>query len=64
MVEPLGHRQTKEAGTRMLDLTPLRHIPTLPQADPEHGYQASDFIHYGGQTSTAWRLPYVVLIVM
>src|SRR6516225_2627684 len=32
MVEPLGHRQTKEAGTRMPDLTSPRHIPTLPTA--------------------------------
>ena len=30
MVEPLRHRQTKEAETRMPDLTPPRHIPTLP----------------------------------
>ena len=30
MVEPLRHRQTKEAGTRMPDLTSPRHIPTLP----------------------------------
>ena len=30
MVEPLRHRQTKGAATRMLDLTPPRHIPTLP----------------------------------
>jgi hypothetical protein len=32
MVEPLRHRQTKEAGTRMPDLTSPRHIPTLPKA--------------------------------
>ena len=30
--EPLRHRQTKEAETRMPDLTPPRHIPTLPSA--------------------------------
>ena len=29
MVEPLRHRQTKGAATRMPDLTPPRHIPTL-----------------------------------
>jgi len=34
MVEPLGHRQTKEAGTRMPDLTSPRHIPTLPVNEP------------------------------
>jgi hypothetical protein len=30
MVEPLRHRQTKGAATDMFDLTPPRHIPTLP----------------------------------
>jgi len=30
MVEPLRHRLTKGAETRMLVLTPPRHIPTLP----------------------------------
>jgi hypothetical protein len=30
MVEPLRHRQTKEAATDMFDLQPPRHIPTLP----------------------------------
>ena len=35
MVEPLRHRQTKEAATDMLDLQPPRHIPTPPFAtDP------------------------------
>jgi hypothetical protein len=28
--EPLRHRQTKGAATDMVDLTPPRHIPTLP----------------------------------
>ena len=32
MVEPLRHRQTKEAATDMLDLQPPRHIPTPPFA--------------------------------
>ena len=32
MDEPLRHRRTKGAATRMLDLTPPRHIPTLPIA--------------------------------
>jgi uncharacterized protein with beta-barrel porin domain len=31
MVEPLRHRQTKEAATDMFTLQPPRHIPTLPQ---------------------------------
>src|SRR5258707_10486832 len=30
MAEPLRHRQTKEAATDMLYLTPPRHISTLP----------------------------------
>ena len=33
MVQPLRHRQTKEAATDMLNLPALRHIPTLP---PSH----------------------------
>jgi hypothetical protein len=32
MVEPLRHRQTKGAATDMFDLTPPRHISTLPIA--------------------------------
>jgi hypothetical protein len=32
MADPLRHRQTKGAATDMVDLTPPRHIPTLPQA--------------------------------
>jgi hypothetical protein len=36
MVEPLRHRQTKGAETDMLDLTPPRHVSTLPTpATPE-----------------------------
>src|SRR5216684_6735796 len=31
MVEPLRHRQTKEAETDMFSLQPPRHIPTLPR---------------------------------
>ena len=30
MVEPLRHRQTKEAATDMFGLQPPRHISTLP----------------------------------
>src|SRR6202022_284342 len=33
MADPLRHRQTKGAATDMVDLTPPRHIPTLPRAD-------------------------------
>jgi len=32
MVEPLRHRQTKEAATDMFDLKLPRHISTLPVA--------------------------------
>src|SRR5712671_5795952 len=32
MADPLRHRQTKGAATDMVDLTPPRHIPTLPRA--------------------------------
>src|SRR5712671_7855903 len=32
MADPLRHRQTKGAATDMVDLTPPRHIPTLPPA--------------------------------
>jgi hypothetical protein len=31
MADPLRHRQTKGAATDMVDLTPPRHIPTLPK---------------------------------
>jgi hypothetical protein len=30
MVEPLRHRQSKEAATDMFSLQPPRHISTLP----------------------------------
>src|SRR5712692_3880411 len=33
MVEPLRHRQTKEAETDMFSLQPPRHIPTLPKTE-------------------------------
>jgi hypothetical protein len=33
MVEPLRHRQTKEAATDMFSLQPPRHISTLPAAE-------------------------------
>jgi hypothetical protein len=36
MVEPLRHRQTKEAATDMFDLQPPRHISTLPFNDVTH----------------------------
>ena len=34
MVEPVRHRQTKEAGTDMFDLQPPRHTSTLPHMFP------------------------------
>jgi hypothetical protein len=33
MADPLRHRQTKGAATDMVNLTPPRHIPTLPFAE-------------------------------
>ena len=45
MVEPLGHRQTKEAATRMPDLTSPRHIPTLPMS--EGAYLQHDCLKWG-----------------
>jgi hypothetical protein len=44
MVEPLRHRQTKEAATDMFDLQPLRHISTLPE-----GEVSDDRSHVGFQ---------------
>jgi hypothetical protein len=46
MADPLRHRQTKGAATDMVDLTPPRHIPTLPNranlpAAVEVGYGAA-----------------------
>ena len=36
MVEPLRHRQTKEAATDMLDLKSPRHTSTLPDRTSVH----------------------------
>ena len=36
MVEPLRHRQTKEAATDMLDLKSPRHTSTLPKMRKSH----------------------------
>jgi hypothetical protein len=53
MDEPLRHRRTKGAATRMLDLTPPRHIPTLPFASilacPQH-------VRLGGNLGNAGSL--------
>src|SRR6516164_9401345 len=46
MADPLRHRQTKGAATDMVDLTPPRHIPTLP------GYR----LHIRGLQRLAHRL--------
>src|SRR5450759_3527207 len=43
MVEPLRHRQTKEAATDMFCLKPPRHISTLHLADKR---TASTFVAY------------------
>jgi hypothetical protein len=47
MVEPLRHRQTKEAATDMFYLTPPRHISTLHIASV---IAARYFGSYQGQT--------------
>jgi len=39
MADPLRHRQTKGAATDMVDLTPPRHIPTLPNSADPDGYR-------------------------
>jgi hypothetical protein len=43
MVEPLRHRQTKEAATDMFYLKPPRHISTLPIAPVDRVYTTSAF---------------------
>ena len=54
MVEPLRHRQTKEAATDMFSLQPPRHISTLPKTDISTGamnvcFREADFT---GQRNT------------
>src|SRR5580700_7076833 len=46
MADPLRHRQTKGAATDMVDLTPPRHIPTLPQETEIRG--GEDLRNMGG----------------
>jgi integrase len=43
MADPLRHRQTKGAATDMVDLTPPRHIPTLPTAGVLHLRESVSF---------------------
>jgi hypothetical protein len=51
MADPLRHRQTKGAATDMVDLTPPRHISTLPIADT----QLTPPNHPGAHSSGACR---------
>ena len=46
MVEPLGHRQTKEAETDMFDLKPPRHTSTLPKCEKLRVSRTSPLIPY------------------
>ena len=46
--DPLRHRQTKGAATDMVDLTPPRHIPTLPKpAKPEPNRRPKTGLYLG-----------------
>ena len=48
MVEPLRHRQTKEAATDMLDLKSPRHTSTLPKNEPAYaGARCARGLHVG-----------------
>jgi hypothetical protein len=52
MVEPLRHRQTKEAATAMFDPQPPRHISTLHQAaNPGCPHSQGG---WGGNQTLAW----------
>jgi hypothetical protein len=43
MVEPVRHRQTKEAATDMFDLQPPRHISTLHESVPASASMSPQF---------------------
>ena len=47
MADPLRHRQTKGAATDMVDLTPPRHIPTLPNLSDPDGYRERQVSGHG-----------------
>ena len=51
MADPLRHRQTKGAATDMVDLTPPRHIPTLPRAD--HYSKSNEGPVWGHESASA-----------
>jgi hypothetical protein len=53
MVEPLRHRQTKEAATDMFCLKPPRHISTLHITDNP---AALAFVRYWGNSGQRWIL--------
>src|ERR1700730_17195827 len=53
MVEPLRHRQTKEAATDMFSLQPPRHLPTLPVAAMPAACRGGRFLGWTGR-GRAW----------
>jgi hypothetical protein len=55
MADPLRHRQTKGAATDMVDLTPPRHIPTLPLARLPPISTAREVAKFSGRTSALPR---------
>ena len=58
LADPLRHRQTKGAATAMVDLTPPRHIPTLPEASLCRNRRAAiPAVRAGGGRILARSLP-------
>jgi len=58
MADPLRHRQTKGAATDMVDLTPPRHIPTLPDSNASPS-QIPAIAHSQSLVSPGEKLPFV-----
>jgi hypothetical protein len=53
MVEPLRHRQTKEAATDMFSLQPPRHISTLPNPEELKASKCRPLFLDSGRARTA-----------
>jgi len=54
MVEPLRHRQTKEAETDRVDLKPPRHTPTLPSGERRYRAAAGVAVLVRGSVPPVW----------